>query len=153
MIAFIVKGKEALCAAVLLILTITARIVSSNWTCVEKKDGSVVMTSDRTIGWKKIHEMILKTPVVLGKICCALLTATCGFFSTLRQKRREDVTQSVSLPTWHQSILWHGRLHTLQICLKSLRAAQINWSLEEEWYCDFFFFLLSPWQKTASKLL
>lgn len=51
------------------------------------------MTSDRTIAWKKQREMILKAPVVFWKICCALLTAACGFFSRLRHKRREDVAQ------------------------------------------------------------
>lgn len=79
---------------------------------------------------KKIDELIFKTPVVIGKIPGALLTAVCGFSSILQHERRADVAQGTSLPAWRQSILWHGRLHTLQICLKSLQAAQINWSLE-----------------------
>lgn len=106
----------------------------SNWTATRQKkdaaESSIFMTSGRTTVWKQIHELISKTPVVVGKIHGALLTAVCGFSSILQHERRADVAQSTSLPTWHQSILWHGRLHSLQICLKSLQAAQINWSLE-----------------------
>ena len=79
---------------------------------------------------KPIRELIFKTPVVMGRIYVALLTAVCGFSSIPQHERRADVAQSTSLPTWHQSILWHGRLHALKICLKSLQAAQINWSAE-----------------------
>lgn len=41
-----------------------------------------------------------------------------------------NVVQKPSLPRWHQSILWSACLHTLQIYLKTLQAAQISLSLE-----------------------
>lgn len=45
-------------------------------------------------------------------------------------ERRANVVQKPSLPRWHQSILWSACLHTLQIYLKTLQAAQISLSLE-----------------------
>lgn len=79
---------------------------------------------------KNIQKWYLKHLLSFGKsmvLCWQLCVASLQHFNIMRGA---DVTQSTSLPTWHQSILWHGRLHTLQICLKSLLAAQINWSLE-----------------------
>lgn len=93
-------------------------------------ESSIVMTSGRTIEKKKKHEVVFKTPVVIGEIHVALLTLVCGFSSVSRCERRAVGAQSTRLPTWLQSILWHERLHTLQIWLKSLQAARINWSLE-----------------------
>lgn len=62
-------------------------------------ESSTLMTSGRTIVRKKIHELIFKTPVVVGKIHGVRLTAVCGFSSILEHERRADVAQSTSLPT------------------------------------------------------
>lgn len=58
------------------------------------------------------------------------LLTLCGFSPMPRRERGAHLAQSTIFPTSHQSILWHGRPRTLQICLKSLHAARTNWSLQ-----------------------
>lgn len=56
-------------------------------------------------GGRKTHEVVFKTPVVIGEIRVTLLTAVCGFSSVSHREGRAVVAQSTSLPTWLQSIL------------------------------------------------
>lgn len=88
------------------------------------------MTSGRTIVRKRDMNWYLKRLLSSGK-SMALSWQPCVWllFNTSAWEKSRCSTKYKS-STWHQSILWHGRLHTLQICLKYLQAAQIDWSLE-----------------------
>lgn len=67
MIAFIVKGKEASWASVLLILTITAGMDMSG-SKLNLEDIKINKERrDRKIACQKICELIFESPVVVGK--------------------------------------------------------------------------------------